>query len=153
MADAPFDVPRAHRWFAVEFNNASWDLLEKGDRSEAETERMLHLAHAAALHWSEVGKPINRERADCLLATAYLAAGRLEPALHYLSSGLSLSDAGVEGETAFDRAGLLACAAKLHARRGDAPQHDHCAKLARAAFDALTDAEERKVITKLYGVV
>ena len=29
MTEAPFDLPRAQRWFAVECNNAAWDLLDK----------------------------------------------------------------------------------------------------------------------------
>ncbi|NJM49445.1 MAG: hypothetical protein HC860_27425 [Alkalinema sp. RU_4_3] len=36
MSQPPFDVAVAHRWFAVEFNNRAWDLVEKTDRTADE---------------------------------------------------------------------------------------------------------------------
>ena len=75
MNDVPFDVDKADRWFAVECNNRTWDLIEKTDRSVEEVHQMIDLAHAAAWHWSNVGSLLNQLRAQCLLATAYVAAG------------------------------------------------------------------------------
>ena len=152
MSDAPFDVPRAHRWFAVEFNNAAWELVEKPDRSPEETQRMLHLAHAAALHWSAVGKPIHTERAECLLATVYASAGRLETAAMHLEYGLTLSDSGVDDEMPFDRVALLSCAANIYSRTPGNAEGARYGKLAKEALDQLPDADDRAVITKLYGV-
>ncbi len=151
MTNATFDIPRAHRWFAVEFNNTAWNLVEKPNRTADYTQQMIHLAHAAALHWSAVGQAINIERAECLLATVYLAAGRLEPAALHLEYGLTLSDGGVPDETPFDRAALLACAANIHAAMPRAAESDKYAALARQAFEQLTDADDRSVISKLYG--
>lgn len=75
MADAPFDIPRAQRWFAVECNNLAWDLLDKPDRTADETERMLHAAHASVHHWLAVGNELNRLRGMVLLANVYAGAG------------------------------------------------------------------------------
>jgi len=152
MSEPPFDLQRAHRWFAVEFNNEAWELVEKPQRSPEETRRMLHLAHAAALHWSAVGKPINAERAECLLATAYTAAGRLDTATLHLELALMLSDNGCEDETPFDRAALLACAANIYQRTADDAEGPRYARLAREAVEALTEADDRTVIAKLYGI-
>lgn len=75
MSTAPFDLPKAHRWFAVELNNLCWDLIEAEHRSAEQTERMIHAAHAACHHWLQVGTAVNNLRAECLLATAYALAG------------------------------------------------------------------------------
>ncbi len=152
MTEAPFDVPRAHRWFAVEFNNEAWELVEKPNRTPNETQRMIHLAHAAALHWGVVGKPINFERAECLLATVYAAADRLETAAMHVAYGLALSENGVDDETPFDRAALLACAAMIFSRTPNDAEGPRYAVLAQEAFAQLTDAEDREVVTRLYGV-
>lgn len=75
MADAPFNVARAHSWFAVELNNLAWDCVENKDRSEEQLELMIHAAHAACYHWLQTGTALNHLRAQCLLATAYATAG------------------------------------------------------------------------------
>ena len=84
--ETPFDKAKADRWFGVEFNNASWDLIEASSRTAEENDRLIHLAHAAYLHWLAVGKPIHRQRGLCLLANAYLAVGSGEAAKKYASA-------------------------------------------------------------------
>jgi hypothetical protein len=83
MPTAPFDESRAHRWFAVEFNNLAWDLLEKPDRTAEDDERLRHAAHAACLHWQATGSVLNDLRAHVLLTTTYahLGPGRIGTAL------------------------------------------------------------------------
>jgi hypothetical protein len=152
MAEPTFDVSRAHRWFAVEFNNAAWELVEKADRSPEETQRMIHLAHAAALHWSAIGQRINIQRAECLLATVYAAAGRFEPAALHAEYGLAISENGVDDETPFDRASLFAVAASIYGRSSGDADGPKFAALAKAEFTKLTEPDDRAVITKLYGV-
>ena len=34
MTQPPFDVQRAHRWFAVELNNLAWEIVEADSRTE-----------------------------------------------------------------------------------------------------------------------
>ena len=70
MSQPSFEPSEAHHWFAVEFNNEAWDLLEKENRSVEESDRLLHLAHAAWIHWKAVGVKLNEQRAECLLAFA-----------------------------------------------------------------------------------
>ena len=51
MTDSPpFDQQTASKWFAIECNNGTWDLLEKADRSVSETDGMVHMAHASCFH-------------------------------------------------------------------------------------------------------
>jgi hypothetical protein len=148
--EAPIDLSIAQRWFAVEFNNRAWDLVEKKDRTAAESERMIHAAHAALEHWLAAGSAINEVRAYCLLATAYAEAGFGEGAVRYAEKCIvSCAQAGSE-LTPFDRACALGCAAKAHRCGGDERRAD---ELRRQALDAaaLLDGDDRGVFEKLYG--
>jgi hypothetical protein len=152
MSTPPFELDKAHRWFAVEFNNRAWDLVEQDGRSADETQAMLHAAHAAAVHWQAIGTPLNAQRAENLLATAYLKAGRVEPALRHAQRCLALSEQNATAgtESPFDRATALGCAALAHNLAGDANESERLMELATAAAEKL-DADDRPVFDKFYG--
>jgi len=150
MSPPPFDVAWAHRWFAIEFNNRAWDLFELEGRSAEETQEMIHAAHAAAIHWQAVGTPLNHQRAENLLTTAYCAAGKPEPALRHAQRCLELSDENAAEESPFDRATALGCAAQAHKLAGDITEAERLTALARAAADKL-EADDRPVFDKLYA--
>jgi hypothetical protein len=150
MPEAPFDVAKAHRWFAIECNNAAWELAEKPGRSPDEARRMIDLAHAAAMHWDAVGTDLNRQRAENLLAAAYVAAGDALAAVRHAERCLSLSVQNAKEESPFDRAIALGCAAQAHALAGDSAQADRLRTLAKTAAAALDD-EDRGVFERLYG--
>jgi ATP/maltotriose-dependent transcriptional regulator MalT len=150
MPEPPFDLNKAHRWFAVECNNQAWDLVEKPGRTADETQQMIHAAHASVLHWQSAGSALNRQRGENLLATVYAAAGDAAAAVRHAERCLSLSVQNVKEETPFDRATALGCAAKAHAVAGDASQADRLRTLAKAAAAAL-DNDDRGVFERLYG--
>ena len=150
MPQPPFDLAKAHRWFAVECNNHAWDLIEKPSRTADENQQMIHLAHASLWHWQAAGNSLNLQRSENLLATVYAAAGEGSAAVRHAERCLSLSVENVKEESPFDRATALGCAARAHALAGDAAQADRLRTLALAAAAALDD-EERGVFEKLYG--
>src|SRR5687767_5369582 len=123
MAEPPFDVQRAHRWFAVECNNLGWDLVESPGRPRKpeQTDRMIHAAHAACFHWLHAGTPLNHLRALCLLVTAYAAAGRAGEAVRHAEACLALVGQLTEPPTDFDLATAHGCAANAFALAG---RHD-----------------------------
>jgi hypothetical protein len=149
MTTPPFDLEKAHRWFAVEFNNCAWVLVEKDGRSADETQEMLHAAHAAAIHWQAVGTPLNEQRAENLLATAYLKAGRAAPALRHAQRCLVLSEQNAGSESPFDRATALGCGACAHELAGDADEAERLMALALAEAERL-ETDDRVVLEKLY---
>ena len=149
MADAPFDVARAHRWFAVELNNYAWDLLEKPVRTEEEAERLIHAAHGSTFHWLHAGDDLNHLRGQCLLANAYAAAGIGEASLRHVKHCLALSDAAGGRQTPFDRATALACVARAYAVCGMEQEYLKFERDAREAANALEDEDERKVLESL----
>jgi hypothetical protein len=148
--DAPFDLAKAHRWFAVECNNAAWDLIEKPSRTAEEEQQMIHLAHASLWHWQAAGTALNRQRGENLLASVYVLAGDAAAAVRHAERCLSLSVANAKEESPFDRACALGCAARAHARAGDSAQADRLRTLAAAAAGAL-DEDDRGMFAKLYG--
>jgi Tetratricopeptide repeat len=150
MNAPPFDLAQAHRWFAVEFNNRAWDLVEMDGRSADQTQEMLHAAHAALVHWKAVGTSLNEQRAENLLATVYLKVGRAEAALRHAQRCLALSEQNAGAETPFDRATALGCGACAHKLAGDTQQAERLLTLATAAAEKL-DADDRPVFEKLYG--
>src|SRR5688500_14728068 len=142
MADAPFDLQKAHRWFAVECNNLAWELADAPSRTPEQAERMVHAAHAACFHWLHAGDLLNHLRAQVLLATAYDAAGLAEAAVRYAEKCLELSDQAGEKQTAFDRATAYGCAARAYASAGRADRAADLRRLAHEAASAL-DPEDR----------
>lgn len=148
MTQPPFDVPHAHRWFAIECNNQAWEIVEAGERTPEAVERLLHLAHAALLHWSAVGTSLNRQRALDLLTHAYVAAGRGELALQYALQAFELSEQHGGEQTPFDRAQALGTMCVALRAAGQAVDAENWKHKVQAASEVL-DADERDVIQRL----
>ena len=88
-----FDREGGNRFFSAACFNRTWDLLDKKDRSAAETEAMIHTAHASLWHWLERPDVTHEKRSigDWLLSRVYAEAGMGDRALHY--GGLSVEEA------------------------------------------------------------
>lgn len=87
------DEAAGHRFFSAAAFNKTWEYLDMPERGVAETEMMLHAAHASLYHWLAQPEVSPRERSVgyWLLGRVYAVAGQGERALHY--SGLSLEEA------------------------------------------------------------
>lgn len=149
MSSPSFDVAAADRWFAIQFNNAAWDLVEAESRSPAETEQMLHLAHAACLHWSAVGTPLNRLRGLVLLAFAYAEAGRGEMAQEFAASAADLLPTISEGVSVFDQATLAAATACACRALGDSEGTANWLERVRELSTGIADPDDAAVVKKL----
>jgi tetratricopeptide (TPR) repeat protein len=149
MAEPPFDLAQAHRWFAVDLNNRAWDLVEAKSRTAEEAEEMLHAAHAACYHWRQIGAPINHLRALCLLATAYNVCGDYASALRFARNCCALSEQNPEQQTPFDRATAYGCLARALAGSGQNDEARRCTQLAREAAAQLEDPADREVFERL----
>lgn len=152
MSTPPFDLPQAHRWFAIEFNNLAWDLLEKADRTADETERMIHAAHGACMHWLQVGDLLNHLRAQNLLATVYAKAGLAEAAVRHAEKCIELSEEAGDKQSPFDLAVVHGCAAAAYRAGGQTAKAISFQQRATAAADRLTDPADRAVFDGLYAV-
>lgn len=150
MSTPPFELPAAHRWFAIELNNLAWDLLEKSDRTPDETERMIHAAHAACFHWLQVGNLLNHLRAQNLLATVYARAGHAEAAVQHAEKCLALSHEAGAQQSPFDLATVHGCLAAAYRTAGRTAEALAAKQQATAAADQLTEPADRAVFDSLY---
>ncbi len=150
MAEPPFDLPRAQRWFAVECNNRSWDLVEAAERTPPQVDEMLHAAHASCLHWLAAGEPVNHLRALVLLTTAYSRAGIAQAALRYADQAVGMVPQ-IAAATPFDRATAFGAAAGAYALAGNEQQARQWGEAAAHAAEAMENEDERQVFRALYG--
>ena len=159
MAEPPFDLKKAHRWFAVEFNNYTWDLLESDIRSPEVKDEMLLAAHAACLHWRAVGNSLNELRAQHLLATVYAETGFAERATYHAELCAKLaSEEGDESPSEFDQASIQEALARAAACRGELETSQRYREKARQLASNLPD-EDKEVFESMlqmgewYGVI
>ncbi|MEV6416936.1 hypothetical protein [Kribbella sp. NPDC051718] len=81
-----------HRYFGVELNNETWDLMDQIDETSpvADQERLLYGAYAACLHWLEAGNEANHARGEYMIARAALRIGRPTLGLEHAQRCLDL---------------------------------------------------------------
>jgi uncharacterized protein YndB with AHSA1/START domain len=130
-----------HRSLGIECNNGVYDLLDKQDRTDAETQMMVDTAHAAKYHWGKVGTPVNQVRGDYLCSRVYACVGRAEPALHHARR--AVADADSLGLADFDLAFVHEALARALACAGDAEAARRELDLVRAVV--IADAEDREI--------
>lgn len=84
-------IKQTHKRFAVDLFNQTWDLLEKADRNQMETDRMIHSAHASRYHWGFAGDIVNIQRGEWLISHVYAAVKRVEPCLYHANRCLEIT--------------------------------------------------------------
>ena len=136
--------PGQERQQAVDLFNEVWALLDTGDRSAAQSERMLHAAHASRLHWEAVGTAENIAVGDWLLSRVYAELGRGEPAMYHARWCLERAERAAlpgwvraEGHEAIARAQIVL---------GELDEARRHAEAARAICDSIDDVEDRDVV-------
>ena len=93
MADTKtFTLDEAHKPFAVQFNNRTWELLTKDERTSAEDEEMIHAAHASHYHWLFAGKELNEQRGEWLISHVYAVLNVPDRALFHAKKCLHLTE-------------------------------------------------------------
>lgn len=80
-----------HRQMAIELFNLTWDLMEKPDRTPAETDRMINAAHASRYHWEIAGEAVNIARGEWQISRVYSVVGRVEPCLYHAERCLQVT--------------------------------------------------------------
>jgi ribosomal protein S18 acetylase RimI-like enzyme len=142
-------TPRAeylplHRKLAAELFNGTWTLLEEQDRTPDDDTRMVHMAHASAYHWLQVGTPLNVARSHWLCSRVYSVLGRGEPALYHAQLAHDICAADGIGD--FDLAYAFEALARAHAVAGNRSESDGWLDRARAATADVADTEDRELL-------
>ena len=138
--------PATHRRLGVALFNHVWTLLEVPDRTDAQTDEMIHGAHASRYHWSlaEGMTPINLGRGEWQCSRVYAVLGRGEPALWHARRCLAYAQ-GPDAET-WDLAAAFESMARASAVAGDPGAAAVWKAKAVEAVAAIPDPADREVI-------
>jgi len=95
MQTPEFDVQSAHRYFAANCFNKTWQFLENKDRTPAENLDMISACQASYWHWTqyEGHTPLNISIAYWQLSRVYAITNQPKLALSYASLCLKISQA------------------------------------------------------------
>jgi DNA-binding transcriptional MerR regulator len=145
--DALSDIDGAtHRALGVALYNHTWTLLEKADRTPAETDEMIHAAHASRFHWSRADgtEPVNLARGEWQCSRVYAVLGRGEPALWHARRCLAIHEAA--GAADWDIASAYEAMARATGVAGDPDAAAVWKAKATTALDGIADKDDREVI-------
>lgn len=136
-----------HRWFAVELNNGTWDVLDAG-LSEAspreEREQALYAAYASTYHWMQAGNVANHGRGEHLIASVAVAIGELPTAARHAARYAELIAAHPAAFADWDAAFAAEALARVAARSGAADAAELKDAAVRAA-EAVAGDEDRRI--------
>lgn len=131
-----------HKYFAVNCFNQTWDLIEKEDRSQEETDQMIHAAHASRYHWEFVGDAINLARGEWLISRVYAVLKRVEPCLYHADRCLQITLSNDLKD--FDLAFAYEAMARACDLAGDEVETTKYVTLAKDAGADIVDEDDRK---------
>jgi len=114
-----FTKSEAHLHFAKGFNGKTWELLDKGERTQEENELLVDYAHASLAHWRAVGTGVNLQRGVWLLARVNLVLGNAQLATQYAQCCLELTEQHKDLLADFDFAFAYECMARAQALAGN----------------------------------
>jgi len=138
--------PATHRQLGVDLYNSTWTLIEKADRTAAETDEMIHRAHASRWHWGRVGEPVNLARGEWLCSRVYATLGRGEPALWHARRCVEIDEAN--GIADWDIASAYEAMARASFAAGDPASGALWKAKATAALDGIGDVDDRDPIAQ-----
>lgn len=129
---------------AVEYFNATWDLLDKTDRSEEDNLAMIHRTHASRYLWGLVGDYPQFATGEWQVSRVYAVLDTGQSALYHGKASLRFCEQGKL--SAFDFAFAHEAIARAYALLGDqegAMQND---KLAKEYAISIEDAGNREYL-------
>jgi len=138
----------AHRRLGVDLFNHAWTLIEKADRTAAETDEMIHAAHASRYHWTRAGTTVHAARGEWQIARVYSVLGRGEPARWHAARCLDYAEAAAHAGEAddWDLPAAYEAMARAAAVAGATAEAITWRDRAREALDGISDPEDREQI-------
>ena len=133
---------KTHKRFAIDLFNATWELLDKPERTQEEIDAMIHMAHASRYHWGEVGSAVNLARGEWQVARVYTVLNRPEPAHYHALRSLEICLANQIGD--FDLAYAYEALARVNALENKIIECHHYLKKAHQAGAAIAEQEDRE---------
>ena len=137
-------MPIDHRQLGVDLFNSTWTLIEQSDRTPDDDILMIHMAHASAYHWLQVGAPENIARSHWHCSRMYTVLGRSEPAIYHAKLVLDVCEQNDIGD--WDLAFAYEALARAYAVAGNSAESARWLTKAQAASGAITDDEDRDLL-------
>jgi hypothetical protein len=134
-----------HRQIAAHCSSTAWRLIELQERTQAETIQMLHAAHAACYHITQVGAPVHVARCEWLLSRACVLAGMDEAALLHAEYALEIAQTTRDDAT---RALCLEGCARAHAALGEPVSASYSKQEAYLALLIVEDEADKEYIAR-----
>jgi hypothetical protein len=134
--------PAQHRQLGIDLFNYTWTLIDKPDRTADDDDEMIHVAHASAYHWRQVGQPLNFARSDWLLSRVYALLNRPEAAIYHGRHSLAICLA--EGIGDFDLAFAYEALARAYAIGGQMDESARYLEEAQAAARQIKEEDDRQ---------
>jgi hypothetical protein len=141
---SPEEVEQWHRTFGAGLFNATWDLIDKDERSDDDDVAMLLAAAASRWHWGRIGGPAEIATGDWQIAHVLSLLGEGGLALRFAVRSLNAAEA--EGWSGWRLASAHEGMARAYAAAGDAAARDAHVASARSALATEPSDEERTVI-------
>ena len=136
------DEKAIHKKFANNLFNQTWDLIEKEERTQEETDRMIHCAHASRYHWEIAGTSLNIARGEWQVSHVYALLNRVEPCLYHANRCLQIT---IENDLQdFDLAFAYEAIARGCKLAGDEVETAKYVELAKQAAAKIKDPQDRK---------
>ena len=136
------ELKQIHRKLAVDCFNATWDLLDKKDRTEEDSFRMIHTAHASRFHWGEIGTPLEFQRGEWQISRVYSTLGYGKPALLHAKYCHDICAEKKIGD--FDMAFACEALARAHNVLGNSGKRDIFIKMATIASESIQITEDKE---------
>ena len=135
------DERENHRQIAVNCFNATWDLLDRTDRTPEDDLQMIHCAHASRYHWGVIGSSIEFQRGEWQISRVYSVLGMGESALYHAE--ICNQTCVEEGIGDFDMAFSLEAMARAHMVLGNTEDCGKYLELAKEAADQIEEKDTR----------
>jgi hypothetical protein len=133
-----------HRKIGSDLFNYTWSLLDKTRRTKAETEEMIHAAHASRHHWGRAGTPLNFSVGEWQLSRVYAVLSRAEPALYHGRRALEIARRNGLGR--FYVAYAYEALARASAVAGQAKARDRYLAEARRIGATIRDRDDHRML-------
>jgi hypothetical protein len=136
-----------HRWFAVELNNGTWDVLDAGlseSSPHEEREQALYAAYASTYHWTQAGNVANHGRGEHLIASVAVAIGQLDVAARHAERYTELIEQHPAAFADWDIAFAAEVRARIASRTGDPAAEQLKAEAVKLA-EGLANVEDRRI--------
>lgn len=130
-----------HETLAPGLFNASWELLEKADRTRDDENKLINMVHASLFHWRQIGTPISILRGEWMISHVYTLLQHKEAALYHAQNTLSLAEE-IEAKD-WDLAYSYEAMARAYALNGNKEMFSKYYELAHEAGTAITEEGDR----------